>query len=103
MQEEHGHHHVHLPPRGSFFTYDETGPKKKRRRIPRIGLIFALMFPSSLSEMVDEIEWDALFSQFMTSAHVIYGISLNPIDWPPIVYYVMEWVNWISFALDRYP
>merc|ERR1719327_1911114 len=39
----------------------------------------------------------------MTSAHVIYGISLNPIEWPPLVYTVMEYVNYLVFALDRYP
>jgi hypothetical protein len=91
----HGHHH-HGDIHGD-------GKKKRKRKRARLITLFLLIYPSSVGDMVGEIEWDALITQLLTSAHVLYGISLNAVEWPSFTYNVLQITNYFVFALDRYP
>jgi hypothetical protein len=89
----HQHHHDHMHPK----------KKKKKGGYYKAMAMIMYMYPDDAIDMVEEIEWDALYMQLMNAAHVIYGISLNAIEWPPVTYYILEVYNYISFALDRFP
>jgi hypothetical protein len=96
---------MHEPePEGEGEGENKTKKKKKPNFLKvKLAMLFAALDPTFLVDVCDNIEWDQLLQQLINTSHHLMGIALVGIEWPSIVYEILEIVNIIMFRFDKYP